>query len=103
MLRQPELLRTSPGNVSIPANSKTGIDSPRAWLIVLAAFFVSFVGFGITYSFGVFLKPLGSAFGVNHAAMSTIFSTLTVLSFFLAPLTRSSFSFEARTCVLFES
>jgi MFS family permease len=71
----------------MPANQNNGIDSPRAWLIVLAGFFVSFVGFGVTYSFGVFLKPLGAAFGASHAAMSTIFSTLTVLSFFLAPLT----------------
>ena len=68
-------------------NPNAGIDSPRAWLIVIAAFFVAFVGFGVTYSFGVFLKPLGAAFGASHAAMSTIFSTLTVLSFFLAPLT----------------
>jgi MFS family permease len=68
-------------------NPNVGIDSPRAWLIVAAAFFVAFVGFGVTYSFGVFLRPLGSAFGASHAAMSTIFSTLTVLSFFLAPLT----------------
>ena len=68
-------------------NPNAGIDSPRAWLIVVSAFFVSFVGFGVTYSFGVFLKPLGLAFGASHAAMSTIFSTLTVLSFFLAPLT----------------
>jgi MFS family permease len=68
-------------------NPNAAIDSPRAWLIVVAAFFVAFVGFGVTYSFGVFLKPLGTAFGASHAAMSTIFSTLTVLSFFLAPLT----------------
>ena len=68
-------------------NSNAGIDSPRAWLIVVSAFFIAFVGFGVTYSFGVFLKPLAAAFGASHAAMSTIFSTLTVLSFFLAPLT----------------
>ena len=71
----------------MPANTNTGIDSPRAWLIVVSAFFVAFVGFGVTYSFGVFLKPLGAAFGASHVAVSTIFSTLTVLSFFLAPLT----------------
>lgn len=53
----------------------------------MAAFFVSFVGFGVTYSFGVFLKPLAIAFGASHASMSTIFSTMTVLSFFLAPIT----------------
>jgi len=71
----------------MPDNPNAGIDSPRAWLIVLSAFFVCFVGFGVTYSFGVFLKPLSIAFGASHASMSTIFSTLTVLSFFLAPIT----------------
>ena len=65
----------------------TGIDSPRAWLIVVAAFFVAFVGFGVTYTFGVFLKPIAASFGASHATMSAVFSTLTVLSFFLAPLT----------------
>ena len=69
------------------ANPNTGIDSPRAWLIVLAAFFGAFVAFGVMYCFGVFLKPVGMAFGASHATMSTVFSTLTVLSFFLAPLT----------------
>lgn len=68
-------------------NPSAGIDSPRAWLIVLSAFFAAFVAFGVTYSFGVFLRPLGMAFGASHATMSTVFSTLTVLSFFLAPLT----------------
>jgi MFS family permease len=65
----------------------SGIDSPRAWLIVVAAFFGSFVAFGVTYSFGVFLKPMGATFGASHASMTAIFSTLTVLSFFLAPIT----------------
>ena len=68
-------------------NPNSGIDSPRAWLIVVAAFFGAFVAFGVTYCFGVFLKPLGIAFGASHATMSTVFSTLTVLSFFLSPLT----------------
>lgn len=71
----------------MPAASNSGIDSPRAWLIVVAAFFGSFVAFGVTYSFGVFLKPMGATFGASHASMTAIFSTLTVLSFFLAPIT----------------
>src|SRR5664280_3697724 len=65
----------------------TGVDSPRAWLIVLAAFFASFVAFGVSYSFGIFLKPLATEFGVSHAVMSTLFSVLIVLSLFLSPLT----------------
>src|ERR1017187_5735682 len=71
----------------MPAASNSGVDSPRAWLIVFAAFFASFVAFGVTYSFGVFLKPMGETFGVGHAPMTAIFSTLTALSFFLAPIT----------------
>jgi MFS family permease len=74
-------------NLPMSANPNTGIDSPRAWLNVLAAFFGAFVAFGVTYTFGVFLKPIGATFGASHAAMSAIFSTMTVLSFFLAPIT----------------
>src|ERR1035438_8524122 len=69
------------------AAPNSGIDSPRAWLIVVAAFFGAFVAFGVTYSFGIFLKPMGATFGATHASMTAIFSTLTVLSFFLAPIT----------------
>jgi MFS family permease len=71
----------------MPADSNSGIDSPRAWIIVVAAFLGAFVVFGVTYCFGVFLKPIGTTFGVSHAIMTAIFSTLSVLSFFLAPIT----------------
>jgi MFS family permease len=71
----------------MPENLNSGIDSPRAWINVVAAFFVSFVAFGVSYTFGVFLKPIGASFGASHATMTAIFSTLSVLSFFLAPIT----------------
>src|SRR5664279_2683626 len=71
----------------MPETRNTGVDSPRAWLIVVAAFFASFVAFGVSYSFGIFLKPLATQFGVSHAVMSTLFSVLIVLSLFLSPLT----------------
>jgi MFS family permease len=71
----------------MPETRSAGIDSPRAWLIVVAAFFASFVAFGVSYSFGIFLKPMATEFGVSHAVMSTLFSVLTVLSLFLSPLT----------------
>ena len=63
------------------------LDSPRAWAVCFAAFVAAFVVFGVSYSFGVFLKPMELAFGTGHAVMSTLFSTLTALSFFLSPLT----------------
>jgi MFS family permease len=69
------------------ANSNAGLDSPRAWVIVFAAFLGAFVSFGVTYCFGVFLAPMALEFHVSHAAMSVLFSTITGLSFFLAPFT----------------
>ena len=63
------------------------LDSPRGWVVVFAAFVGAFVAFGVMYCFGVFLKPMASEFGASHAAMSSLFSTLTALWFFLAPFT----------------
>ena len=67
--------------------SKPGLDSPRAWVVVFAAFVGSFVTFGISYCFGVFLKPIALEFHVSHAATSALFSMITAISFFAAPLT----------------
>lgn len=55
--------------------------------IVFAAFLGAFVSFGVTYCFGVFLKPMATEFHASHAVMSALFSTITALSFFLAPFT----------------
>lgn len=68
-------------------NSNVALDSPRAWLVVFAAFLGAFVSFGVTYCFGVFLKPMALEFHVSHATMSVLFSVITGLSFFLAPFT----------------
>ena len=68
-------------------NPNTGIDSSRAWLVAAAGFFATTVVFGVTYAFGVFVKPLEATFGVTHAALATLFSTVTVLSYFLGPMT----------------
>ena len=70
----------------LPATSSQ-LDSPRAWLIVVAGFIASFVGYGVAYSFGVFLKPMSADLGVSHATMSALFSVSLVLSFVLGPLT----------------
>ncbi|HVO78506.1 MAG TPA: hypothetical protein VMT39_00670 [Candidatus Bathyarchaeia archaeon] len=65
----------------------SGIDSSRAWLVVAASFVACTIAFGVTYAFGVFLKPIGQTFGANHAMLSMLFSTLTVLSYLLGPWT----------------
>lgn len=84
MLPPPEFPQ---GPLRMPDHPNTGIDSPRAWLIVVAAFIGAFVGFGVTYCFGVFLKPMSLEFHVTHAVMSVLFSVIAGLSFFLAPFT----------------
>ncbi|MDW5265921.1 MULTISPECIES: MFS transporter [Acidobacteriaceae] len=71
----------------MPDETIPGLDSARAWIVVFAGFVGSFVTFGISYCFGVFLKPIGLEFHVSHAAMSALFSMITAISFFAAPFT----------------
>jgi MFS family permease len=71
--------------MSVQSNS--GFDSARAWVVVFAGFVGSFITFGISYCFGVFLKPIALEFRVSHAAMSSLFSVITGISFFAAPFT----------------
>ncbi len=61
--------------------------SLKAWLVVLAAFTGAFVSFGVTYTFGVFLRPIATTFGVTHATMSGLFAVIAALTFFVAPFT----------------
>jgi len=69
-------------------NARTaGIDSGRGWVVVVAAFLGAFVAFGVSYSFGVFLRPMALDFHASHTAMSTIFAITSAFSFFLGPLT----------------
>ena len=63
------------------------LDSPRAWLVVIGAFIGAFVSFGVTYTFGIFLRPMSQQFHVSHAKMSILFSVIAALTFFVAPLT----------------
>lgn len=69
------------------APSTSALDSPRAWIVVAGAFLVSFVSWGVTYSFGVFLKPMASEFHARHLFVTALFSTVTVVSCLLTPLT----------------
>ncbi|MBN9562383.1 MAG: MFS transporter [Alphaproteobacteria bacterium] len=62
------------------ASSQT--DGWLAWVMVGAAFVVGFVVFGVTYSFGVFFKPIAAEFGAGRAATSAFFA-ITGLIFYL--------------------
>ncbi|MGZ6186236.1 MAG: MFS transporter [Candidatus Binataceae bacterium] len=57
-------------------------DSPRAWIIVFAAFLSMFTLFAVAYSFGAFVTPMAAEFHSGHAAISAIFS-ITAFIYFL--------------------
>ena len=73
----------------MPLEKKSEVDSGRAWVVVFAAFLGAFVSFGTSYTFGIFLKPMAAELHASHAALSTVFSTSMVISFFLSPFTGS--------------
>lgn len=50
------------------------VDSPRAWINVLAAFISCFTVFGVAYSFGAFFRPMGLEFGASRVPTSAVFS-----------------------------
>jgi MFS family permease len=50
------------------------IDSPGAWIAVVAAFMSCFTLFGVSYSFGAFFRPMGLEFGANRMPTAVVFS-----------------------------
>ena len=44
------------------------------WILLAACFFLSVIGIGIFYCFGVFIKPFQDEFLVNRATVSSIYS-----------------------------
>src|SRR6185312_11553430 len=56
-------------------------DSPRAWLIVFAAFLSMFTTFAVAYSFGAFVNPMTAEFHSGRAAISAVFSITAVIYF----------------------
>src|SRR5258707_888235 len=58
--------------------------SPRifyGWLVVAAAFAVTFVGFGCAYTFSAFVEPLQRNFGASRGSVSLVFSLAGFLYF----------------------
>jgi len=58
------------------------VDSPRAWVVLGAAFLSTFTVFGLAYSFGAFFKPMAEEFGAGRGATSAVFS-ITAFAYFL--------------------
>jgi MFS family permease len=60
---------------------RSGIDSPRAWLIAVAVAVANVVGFGTAYSFGAFFESMAVEFNAGLGATAVIFG-LTIFLFF---------------------
>jgi len=71
----------------MPKSESPGIDSGRAWLVVLAAFFSSFITLGIAYSFGAFFTDMATEFDSTKAATSVVFAITTCAFFWLSLIT----------------
>lgn len=53
----------------------------RGWLVVAAAFAVTFVGFGSAYTFSAFVEPLQRDFAASRGSVSLVFSLAGFLYF----------------------
>jgi MFS family permease len=63
------------------------VDSGRAWLTVVAAFFASAVTLGTAYSFGAFFESMSDEFDAAAGATAVIFGITTFTFFWLSMLT----------------
>lgn len=63
------------------------MDSRRAWLTVVAAFFSSATTLGIAYSFGAFFESMSEEFGAARGATAVIFGITTFSFFWLGIIT----------------
>jgi MFS family permease len=63
------------------------VDSRRAWLTVVAAFFSSAVTLGTAYSFGAFFESMSEEFDAAAGATAVIFGITTFTFFWLSILT----------------
>lgn len=63
------------------------VENGRGWLVVMAAFVLTFIGFGSAYSFSAFMAPLAAEFGGSRAAIAFVFSSAGFLYFALGAVT----------------
>ncbi len=69
------------------SGSGHALDSRRAWLTVVAAFFASGVTLGTAYSFGAFFESMSEEFDAAKGATAVIFGLTTCLFFSLSMIT----------------
>ena len=72
--------------MTVPVLSQPFAESSRGWIVVAAAFAITFVGFGSAYSFSAFMAPLAAEFGGSRASISLVFSFAGFLYFGLGAI-----------------
>lgn len=65
----------------VEPQATSGLDSPRGWIVVAAAFLSMFVVYGIVYSFGTFFDSMAEDFGTGKGATALMFSITTAWYF----------------------
>ncbi len=92
--------RRAAGGGRVERGPAPDADAGRGWLAVAAAFFASFVVFGVVYSFGVFLEPVAAEFGADPAAVAAFFSITAAVYYGLGAFAgRAADRFGPRTIV----
>ncbi len=79
----------------------TQIFTPRQWLVIAASFIVLALSTGLMFSFGIFIKPLGSAFDWSRSSVSAGYSIFMIVGSMSAILMgRLSDRYGARKVVI---
>lgn len=79
MVRSPLRSTSSRGDGSSPASSVY-----RGWYVVTGSFVGTFVVFGLSYAFGVFLEPIQQELDLSRSGVSFVFSLQTVVIYLAA-------------------
>lgn len=64
-----------------------GVDSVRAWLVVVGTFLSSFVSLGIAYSYGAFFTDMAAEFDTTRSQTAVVFGITTFTFFWLSLIT----------------
>lgn len=75
------------GAIENAKSNAAGVDSRRAWLIVVATFISTFTGFGLVYSFGAFFDSMAAEFNAGRAATAFMLALTSAIYFSLGVLT----------------
>lgn len=67
--------------------SRTAVDSPAGWLVVIATMMATFAVFGVVYSFGAFFTTIRAEFQISNSQVALLFAITTFVYFTLGMVT----------------